>query len=161
MSYRHIAIKDMCFDNRMRGTGAQAHFEIAFCLTLRRAGKKLIYDPQVLVDHYLAVRFDEDLRDRFNPVAFANEVHNETLAIVEYLPPHRRIIFAIWSILVGTRRAFGLIQLIRFLPYEGTLAIHKWLVSIKGRKQGWLSWLQSNKPVATMPNNDRDKERQL
>ncbi len=140
MSYRHAAIKNRHFDNRMKGTGAQVHFEVAFCLPLRRAGLKLIYDPQIVVDHYWAERFDEDRRDRFNPVAFFNEVHNETLAILEYFPPHRRIIFAIWSILVGTRRAFGLVQLIRFLPQEGKLAVDKWLISIQGRREGWLSF---------------------
>lgn len=146
MSYRRAFIKDMHFDNRMKGTGAQVHFEVAFCLPLKRAGLKLIYDPQIVVDHYWAERFDEDIRDEFNLVAFFNEVHNETLAILEYFSSrHRRIIFIIWAMLVGTRRSFGLVQLIRFLPKEGRLAFNKWLVSIKGRKQGWLSWQQSKR----------------
>ena len=58
----------MHFDRRMKGTGAQAHFEVSFCLSLKRAGYKLLYDPQIVVDHYLAERFDEDIRDRFNSV---------------------------------------------------------------------------------------------
>ena len=143
MSYRRKAIENMSFDRRMKGTGAQVHFEVSFGLSLKRAGCKLLYDPEVVVDHYLAERFDEDLRDRFNPVAFFNEVHNETLAIVEHFPVHRRIIFAVWAILVGTRKAFGLVQLIRFLPQEGKLAIDKWLISIRGRREGWLSWQKS------------------
>ena len=143
MSYRRKAIANMFFDRRMKGTGAQVHFEVSFGLSLKRAGYKLLYDPQIVVDHYLAERFDEDIRDRFNSSAFFNEVHNETLAILEHFPVHRRIIFTIWAMLVGTRKAFGLVQLIRFLPQEGKLAIDKWLISIRARREGWLSWQQS------------------
>ena len=140
MSYRREAIANMHFDRRMKGTGAQAHFEVSFCLSLKRAGYKLLYDPQIVVDHYLGERFDEDIRDRFNPVAFFNEVHNETLAILEHFSPPKRILFMTWAMLVGTRKAFGLVQLIRFLPQEGRLAFDKWLVSVRGRKEGWLRW---------------------
>jgi glycosyltransferase involved in cell wall biosynthesis len=144
MSYRREAIKNRHFDQRMKGTGAQTHFELSFCLSLKRDGCKLLYDPQIVVEHYLAERFDEDIRDRFNPVAFFNEVHNETLAILEHFSPSRRILFMTWAMLVGTRKAFGLIQLIRFLPKENKLAIDKWLASIQGRREGWLSWQKSD-----------------
>lgn len=144
MSFRRQAIADRRFDQRMKGTGAQVHFEVAFCLSLKRAGWKLIYDPQILVDHYLAPRFDEDLRDQFSAVAFLNLVHNETLAIVEHLSPSARIIFVLWAILIGTRGAYGLFQLFRFLPTEGILAFKKWLLSMQGRRQGWLTCQKSD-----------------
>ena len=144
MSYRRKAIENLHFDGRMKGTGAQTHFELSFCLSLKRAGCKLVYDPQIVVDHYLAERFDEDIRDRFNPTAFFNEVHNETLAILEHFSPLRRILFMTWAMLVGTRKAFGFVQLIRFLPREGKLATKKWLISIQGRREGCLNWQKSN-----------------
>lgn len=146
MSYRRTAIADLRFDERMRGTGAQVHFEIAFSLTLKRAGWKLIYDPMVAVDHYRGQRFDEDQRHQFNDIAFTNMVHNETLALLEHLPPARRVVFLMWSILVGTRDGLGFIQWLRFLPREGALAGQKWLASLRGRWQGWLTWQQSHKP---------------
>ncbi|MEM8722309.1 MAG: glycosyltransferase [Cyanobacteria bacterium P01_G01_bin.39] len=145
MSYRHEAIADMRFDRRMKGTGAQVHFEVAFCLSLKRTGWKLIYDPQIMVDHYLAQRFDEDRRQQFNSVAYSNNVHNQTLAIVEHFSAPQRIMFALWSILVGTREAYGIVQLLRFLPTEGKLAPRKWLLSMGGRRQGWLTWQESNR----------------
>ena len=145
MSYRRAAIANMDFDERMKGTGAQTHFEVSFGLSLKRAGCKLLYDPQIVVDHYLAERFDEDIRDRFNPTAFFNEVHNETLAIVEHFSLPRKVLFMTWAMLVGTRKAFGLVQLIRFLPREGKLAFDKWMLSIKGRKEGCLSWQKSER----------------
>ena len=156
MSYRREAIADMSFDRRMKGTGAQAHFEVSFCLSLRRAGCKLLYDPRIVVDHYLAERFDEDIRDRFNSAAFFNEVHNETLAILDHFSPSKRILFMTWAMLVGTRKAFGLVQLIRFLPREGKMAIDKWLISIQGRKQGWLSWQKSDRQKLKSSNLSRE-----
>lgn len=141
MSYRRTAIAG-CFDERMRGTGAQVHFELAFTLALRRAGWKLIYDPMVAVDHYPASRFDEDQRNKFNDIAFINAVHNETLVLLEHLPPARRVVFLVWAILVGTRDALGFVQLLRFLPSEGALAGQKWLASLRGRREGWCTWQQ-------------------
>lgn len=139
-SYRRAAIANIRFDQRMRGTGAQVHHELMLCLTLKRAGWKLIYDPQIVVDHYLGQRFDEDRRNQFNATAFSNMTYNETLSLLEHLTPARRIVFSIWAVLVGTRDAWGLVQLLRFLPSQGKLAWQKWLASMHGRWQAWLTW---------------------
>lgn len=147
MSFRRSAVGDLRFDQRMLGTGAQVHFEVAFCLTLKRQGWMLIYDPAIVVDHYLAQRFDEDQRHQFNAIAFFNEVHNETVALLEHLSPLQRLAFFIWATLIGTRRAFGLLQWLRYLPREGTLASKKWIASIQGRWQGWLTWRRYAKPA--------------
>ncbi|PLZ84274.1 glycosyl transferase family A [Fischerella muscicola CCMEE 5323] len=141
MAYRRNAIAGLHFDERMLGTGAQVHFELAFSLALRSQGWKLIYDPLIAVDHYPAQRFDEDQRNNFNHLAWKNAVHNETLALLEYLPPLRLVVFMLWATLVGTRTAFGLLQLLRFLPKEKTLAWQKWLASMQGRIQAWQTWL--------------------
>jgi glycosyltransferase involved in cell wall biosynthesis len=141
MAYRQSAIAGLRFDERMLGTGAQVHFELAFSLALRSQGWKLIYDPLIAVDHYPAQRFDEDQRNNFNHLAWKNAVHNETLALLEYLPPLRLVVFMLWATLVGTRTAFGLLQLLRFLPKEKTLAWQKWLASMQGRTQAWQTWL--------------------
>ncbi len=143
MSYRRTAITGLHFDERMRGTGAQVHFELAFTLALKRAGWKLIYDPEVAIDHYPAQRFDEDQRYKFNAIALSNTVHNQTLILLEYLPPIRRAVFLLWAILVGTREALGFLQWLRFLPSEGALAGQKLLASLRGHWQGWRSWQES------------------
>jgi len=137
MSFRTEAIAQLRFDERMRGTGAQAHFEMAFTLTLKRAGWKIIYDPNVAVDHYPAKRFDEDQRNNFNEIAFINLVHNETLVLLEHLPFIRRIVFLFWAVFVGTCDSLGLVQWLRFLPSQGQLAGKKLLASWRGRWQGY------------------------
>lgn len=140
MAYRREAIGDLTFDERLQGTGAQVHFELAFTLQLRRKGWKLIYDPKVAVDHYPAQRFDQDGRDQFNPAAQCNTVHNETLALLDYLPIIQQPIFIFWSLFVGTRGSMGLVQWLRFLPNKGSIATQNLLASSRGRYEGWQTW---------------------
>lgn len=144
MSFRTQAIGQLRFDERMRGTGAQVHFEMAFTLALKRAGWKIIYDPNVAVDHYPAQRFDEDQRNNFNEIAFINLVHNETLVLLEHLPIIRRIVFLFWAIFVGTCDSLGLVQWLRFLPSQGQLAGKKLLASWRGRWQGYKQFVIRN-----------------
>lgn len=135
MSFRRSAIGNLKFDERMRGTGAQVHYELAFCLRVKQAGWRLIYDPSVAVNHYPAIRFDEDQRQKFDSTATLNAAFNETLILIEYLPSFRKEVFFLWSVLVGTRQSFGFLQLLRFLPKEGLLAWSKYLAVMKGRWQ--------------------------
>ena len=100
-----------------------------------------MYDSEIGVDHFRGDRFDEDQRDRFNHIAVLNAVHNETLAILDYLSPTRRFVFLIWSLLVGTREARGVVQWLRFLPKEGDIARQKLWACWLGRYQGWKTWL--------------------
>jgi cellulose synthase/poly-beta-1,6-N-acetylglucosamine synthase-like glycosyltransferase len=106
MSYRRAAIQGVRFDERLRGTGAQVHNDLAFSLAVRRAGWKLIYDPSVAVDDYLAPRFGEDQRDRYD---WTSAAYNETLSLLEHLTPMRRLVFIIWAVLVRTRSSPGLV----------------------------------------------------
>ncbi|MBD2189662.1 glycosyltransferase family 2 protein [Pseudanabaena mucicola] len=145
MSFRRSSIQDLRFDQRMRGTGAQVHFEVMFCLKLKKNGWKLIYDSQIGVDHFRGERFDEDQRDTFNQIALQNAVHNETLAILEYLSPMQRLVFVSWTIAIGTRSARGLLQWLRFLPKEGNLSGQKLGASWRGRWQGWQTWQKSHR----------------
>jgi glycosyltransferase involved in cell wall biosynthesis len=164
MSFRRTAIAlsgragtnaGLRFDERMRGTGAQVHFEVAFTLALRRAGWKLIYDPKVAVDHFEGRRFDEDQRNSFNEIAVINAVHNETLVLLEHLAPLQRAVFMVWAILVGTRVAPGFLQWLRLYKSEGALIGQKLRASLRGRWQAWLTWQESRRaPVAVASPKD-------
>jgi 2-polyprenyl-3-methyl-5-hydroxy-6-metoxy-1,4-benzoquinol methylase/GT2 family glycosyltransferase len=143
MSFRKSAVEKKRFDCRMRGGGAQVHFELEFCLSLKKEGWKLIYDPCIAVDHYNSPRFDEDQRDQFSEIAIINISHNETLALLESFGFIRRCLFLSWAILIGNRATPGFLQLLRLLPSEGKLARKKLFASLKGRWQGWQTWHQS------------------
>jgi cellulose synthase/poly-beta-1,6-N-acetylglucosamine synthase-like glycosyltransferase len=149
MSFRRTAIENLRFDQHLRGAGAQAHNDMAFSLALRKAGWTLIYDPKVAIDHYPAQRFDEDQRYKFNEIAVLNSVHNETLILLDYLSPVQRVVFLLWAVLVGTRSMYGFVQWLRFLPKEGVLAGQKLVTTLRGRWQGWQTWRQSDRALAT------------
>lgn len=143
MSFRRSAIANLRFDDRLRGRGAQPHNDMAFSLAVRRAGWKLIYDPKVAIDHYPAQRFDENQRYTFNDIAFVNQVHNETLVLLEHLPSTRHAVFLVWAIVVGTQESPGFLQWLRFFPREGAVAGKKFLASLRGHWQGWCTWQES------------------
>ncbi len=113
MSFRHSAIGDVRFDERLRGSGAQVHNELAFSLAIRRKGWRLVYDPAIAVDHYPARRFDDDGRSRKSLLAVSNSAYNETLILLEHLPVVRRVVFLLWAFLIGPRDLPGMVQALR------------------------------------------------
>lgn len=146
MSYRRAAITGLRFDERLRGSGAESHSDWGFSLTVKRRGWKLIYDPAVAVDHYLAQRFGNAQRQNLSYNACRNTAHNETVVLLDHLPTVRRAAYLIWAVMVGTRSERGLFQWLRFLPNEGpSLSGRKLLASVQGRWQGWQTWRHSLK----------------
>jgi cellulose synthase/poly-beta-1,6-N-acetylglucosamine synthase-like glycosyltransferase len=110
MSYRREAIADMRFDRRLRGTGAQTHNDMAFSLSVKRAGWKLVYDPRVAVDHYPAPRPGEDPRNAQTLASMRNAAFNLHLILRGHLPPLRRETAWWWYALVGTRLYPGMLH---------------------------------------------------
>ncbi len=140
MSFRRRAIGGTRFDHRLRGYGAQHHLDHSFAMAVKRSGWKLIYDPAVGVDHYLAPTFDQDQRDAFNAEALRNRVHNETLGMLDHLPAGRHPLFLSYAILVGTWAAPGLAQWVRMKVRGVEPAGARLKASLQGRHDGWLTW---------------------
>ncbi len=109
---------------------------------MKSMGWKLVYDPAIVVDHHVGPRFGEDQRYAadFTAKAMIDAVHNETLVLLELLPPVRRVLFVVWATVVGTRAAPGLVQWLRFLPREGRLSVKKLRAAQRGRVEGWRTW---------------------
>ena len=116
-AYRLGPLRAVGFDTRLRGGGAQPHWELALCLALKGGGWSLLYDPAVGVDHFVAPRFDADqnLRGTFNAEGIRDAAYNETLALLTHLPPVRRAAFLLWAVLVGTAGDPGLAQVPRLI----------------------------------------------
>jgi GT2 family glycosyltransferase len=125
MSYRREAIRDLSFDKRLLGTGAQFCNDMAFSLSVKKKGWLLIYDPLVSVDHFPGDRFDEDLRNKFNSLAAINASHNEKLTILGNLSIAHKPIFILWSFIIGSRSNPGLAQIIRLYLQKDMFAIRK------------------------------------
>jgi GT2 family glycosyltransferase len=140
MSFRVAAIGAVRFDERLRGTGAQVHNELAFCLELRRKGWKLLYDPRVAVDHFPAQRFDEDQRSAKSELACSNAAYNETLILLEGLPLVVAPVFLLWAVLIGARDLPGIAQCFR-LALSGEDAWWRFGSVLRGRLAATRTWL--------------------
>jgi len=116
MAFRTAMFGDLRLDSRLRGKGAQVAWELGLSLTLVATGHKLIYDPQVLVEHFPGVRPIEENRAYFNPVSHGDEIFNRTLIVMEFLATQRwgrlrQLALLTYLGLRGTRKAPGLLLL--------------------------------------------------
>ncbi|WP_176058031.1 glycosyltransferase [Paraburkholderia sp. BCC1876] len=139
MSYRRDAVRALRFDVRLRGTGAQVHNDMAFSLSVKHAGWKLMYDPRVAVDHYPAERFDDDQRFKFNDAAFYNASFNLRLIMCETLTPAGRWAFVAYSTLIGNRADPGFVRALSLAFERGgvALALRKWWVGLRAMRGAW------------------------
>jgi GT2 family glycosyltransferase len=104
MAFRREAL---ALPETMCGGGAQPHFEIATCLWAARAGWRLVYDPEVTVDHYPGVRFDADQRTRPERMAIRATAYNLVTAMCSVEPgllPRR----ALYGLVLGDGRTPGI-----------------------------------------------------
>jgi cellulose synthase/poly-beta-1,6-N-acetylglucosamine synthase-like glycosyltransferase len=102
--YRRIAI---AIPSNLRGSGAQVHNEVAIGLRAKSNGWKLLYDSEIIVDHYPGERFDVDSRSGPAKVATYDAAYNLTLSIGSegFTPALRRVVY---GLLVGDRALPGL-----------------------------------------------------
>jgi GT2 family glycosyltransferase len=143
MTFRHSAVANIRFDTRLAGSGAQLFNEFDFCLAVRRAGWRLVYDPAVEVDHYPGERVDEDKRDRFVYEALANAIHNRTLLILKHLPTPNRLVYLTYAFLAGSRPMPGLILLPERIVRRKPHAVGYWRATVEGHLRGLKTFLSA------------------
>ena len=140
-AYRVELLREVGFDPILKGHGAQIHLELDVGLAIVRRNWKLVYDPAILVDHFPAPRHDRDQRTGFNGGALSDQVHNETLALLRYLPLMRRAAFLGWSVLGGTRAYPGIACWLVELTNRSPYATGRMFATLNGRWLGVKSWL--------------------
>jgi GT2 family glycosyltransferase len=132
MSFRREAVATHGSD-LLRGKGAQPHEDAALSWAVRRAGWRLVYDPQVLVEHYVAER--EEVRHYASQAelgdgrGFFDHCFNLVVAIWGRLPWHRQLVYVLWSGLIGTTASPGIAQAIRYTPAMGADAWRRFLIA--------------------------------
>ncbi|WP_155836199.1 glycosyltransferase family 2 protein [Alicyclobacillus herbarius] len=107
MAYRRELV---WFDSHLRGHGAQVHNEFVLGLWLRDQGYRLVYDPHLVVRHYVAERFDEDGRVVRTPTAIANEAFNQLYALAVRPCRVRAWLGVGYALSVGSRAAPGILR---------------------------------------------------
>jgi GT2 family glycosyltransferase len=136
-AYRTWALRSLGFDRRMRGNTV-LHWELSLGLTLRRSGAKLLYDPQLLVEHRLGRRPGGEARDRPERDYRAQVNFNEALALTEHfaaLGPLRSAVFWLYAECVGTRESPGLAQVLRFALRGQPDIYARWAAAAQARWQ--------------------------
>ena len=90
----------------LRGDGAEVHNDLAMSLWAARQGWRVVFDPAVVVDHYVSPRFDSDQRGAAPPKAVRDASYNLVLAVGGLRPElyWRR---AVYGLLVGDAGALG------------------------------------------------------
>jgi glycosyltransferase involved in cell wall biosynthesis len=116
IAFRQSAFGNLRLDTRLRGKGAQVGWEMQLCFALIAGGHKLIYDPQVLVDHIEGPRPQSEHRVLFNPGSHFDETFNRTLVMLEFLDTQpygffRRLAYLTFLTLRGSRKFPGLLLL--------------------------------------------------
>lgn len=132
-AYRAPILKEIGFDERLRGKGAQVHWELMLGLDIRARGHRLVYDPAVGVDHFPAPRHDIDQRDIFCDEAFTDACHNEALALYSHRRGAWRAVIAFWFGVLGTRANPGFLQSLRLRLLGDRHARLKWHAARRGR----------------------------
>jgi GT2 family glycosyltransferase len=94
-------------DPRLRGRGAEPHWELDVSLRLRRSGWKLIYNPEAVVDHFVAPRVNERQRDEVSLDYVRDSAHNETYALLKWSCAWLRPVVFVYAVMVGSRMAPG------------------------------------------------------
>lgn len=98
-------------DERLWGTGIQMHWEMGLSLAVIKRGLRVVYDPGLVVDHYPAARIGRaDQRAQRTSSVVRNEAHNETLAVLKWLPRSRALAALAYEVLVGYSTTPGLVR---------------------------------------------------
>jgi GT2 family glycosyltransferase len=117
MAVRRSALAGVRIDSALRGRGAQHHWEIDLSLALKAAGGQIAYDPAIQLNHYAVTRHVGEREGSMSPQESFDAVHNQTYALLKYLPPVRRLIAFGYALLVGTRAEPG--PLLALAPLAG------------------------------------------
>lgn len=156
LSVRGELLREVRIDERLRGVGTEHHWEVALCLTLRRSGFRIVYDPSIAVDHYIQPRLDDSRQ--FSSSELRDSTFNETLALLEYLPAWRRAMYLTWAFAIGTSTTPGAVQMVRALPSRGAASWSLFCGAQSGLTLGLRTYRRSRRtrrPQAGLLNADQ------
>jgi hypothetical protein len=94
----------------LRGSGVELHWELAVGFRVRERGWRLLYDPQLVVDHYPAAVIEGDHRNVASRQAVKDAVWNQTFIIGSF---DRRLLYkrVLTQFLIGTAVAPGVVRM--------------------------------------------------
>jgi GT2 family glycosyltransferase len=149
MSISRTRAPGVRFDEHLRGRGAQVHEDAALCLEVRSRGLRVVYDPEIVVDHYEADRGDNDARAPRDLRARRDRHHNQTYLVARYYPFPRVVVHVLYSLVVGMADAPGLLLTLRSVARTRSPRGH--LVPLVANVQGRLAGLVTGLRLRSHP----------
>lgn len=135
------------FDERLLGDAYQN--EVALCLAIKHRGMKVVFDPEIRVNHFLGARSYGSDRLGLAPERLFNNGHNHILARMPYLGAWKGAFYLIYTFVIGDRATPGLLKSI-YLARGNPLASARVLApSLRGKLAGIAAWLRGRSASAS------------
>jgi cellulose synthase/poly-beta-1,6-N-acetylglucosamine synthase-like glycosyltransferase len=145
MSFRRALLRP--FDERLSG-GSSCLNDTDMSLHVKAQGFRLLYDPELVVDHYPAQRFDTSTRVKTDPNLVYSDSHNWVYCMCKHLGPLRRAVFVAYALLVGGGTRYGLLKWWWSLPRNPRGATRQFVASTRGKLAGLRTWYQARRALA-------------
>ena len=144
MAFRADYLRGFRLDENLKWQGA-AHDEIDFCLFVKKQGGKIIFDPNLKVNHYLAPRLWGAPREELTKNIYEHS-HNYTYLILKFFSWPKKMAFLTYFFLVGQRSSWGLLTMLIDPLLRGRIVWWKQVVpSLKGKVDGIRTYLKYRK----------------
>lgn len=137
MSFRRELLRP--FDERMSG-GSSCLNDTDASLHVRGQGYRLVYDPQVVVDHYPAARFDSSTRVKTDPALVRSDSHNWIYCLLKHVRPWQRPVVVGYALLVGGGTRLGVAKWLAALVRGPRAATEQFWASTQGKVAGVRTW---------------------
>ena len=133
MSYRSSVARSLEFDPALNNNVAFS-YEVDLGLQVRAGGWIVLFDPAVVVHHYSAPRAESGMRVESDRESVYWYAHNHLRIAMSRFPLRRRVIALLWQVLVGERRAPGLLPWL-LAPLSMAMGFHVRVAgaALKGR----------------------------
>lgn len=150
MAFRGGYLKDFRFDENL-DRQTSSNNEVDLCFYIKRRGGKIIYDPELKVNHYGAERFAGAKREEVakNIQSYS---HNYTYVILKNFPWYRKMAFLAYIFLVGQRASWGLLTMLIDSLIKGKIFWRGQVVpSFKGKMAGIKTYLRWRRDTQETP----------
>jgi len=125
-------------DRELLGDGHQSHWELGTCLRIRALGWRVLYDAELLVDHFPDMRIAEPPRGSRDAYTLKRDAHNEMYELVRWLPWWKATTATARGLLVGSRELPGIAGGVWFIVHGKSS--HQVLAEVRAATAGrWLA----------------------
>lgn len=143
MSYRRQLLNKIQIDSVINSNVA-FHWELDVAQQVKKLGYKLLFDPNIKVNHYSAPRETDGLRSvNYDGVYYSN--FNYAYLMIKHLSTYGRVAYLFYTFMVGSQLSSGVLHLLVKLVSDRQI---DWrndiLASIRGRLAGIVAYARQS-----------------